>query len=172
MPFVIVFVLIKTPLIVSSDDDEVEGGHGVKSGEGVLLKSRTTFSASPPAQPRFPGEQTIRLHYSDVIMDTMTSQITSLTIFYSTVYSGADQRKHQSPASMAFVRGIRRWPANSPHKGSATRKIFPFDDAIMWNTNDWCIIYHLCNMMVPWQSRTIHSKNTVHHPCLVVKWYV
>ena len=43
-------------------------------------------------------------------------QITSLTIVYSTVYSGADQRKHQSPASLAFVRGIRRWPVNSPHK--------------------------------------------------------
>ena len=49
-------------------------------------------------------------HYSDVIMRTMASQITSLTIIYSTVYSGADQRKHQSSASLAFVRGIHRWP--------------------------------------------------------------
>ena len=48
-------------------------------------------------------------HYSDVIMDTMASQITSLTIVYSIVYSGADQRKHQSSASLAFVRGINRW---------------------------------------------------------------
>ena len=47
-------------------------------------------------------------HYSDVIMNTMASQITSLTIVYSTVYSGADQRKHQSSASLAFVRGIHR----------------------------------------------------------------
>ena len=44
-------------------------------------------------------------HYSDVIMGAMASQITSLTIVYSTVYSGADLRKHQSSASMAFVRG-------------------------------------------------------------------
>ena len=36
-------------------------------------------------------------HYSDVIMGAMASQITSLTIVCSTVYSGADQRKHQSP---------------------------------------------------------------------------
>ena len=32
-------------------------------------------------------------HYSDVIMGESASQITSLTIVYSTVYSGADQRK-------------------------------------------------------------------------------
>ena len=49
-------------------------------------------------------------HYNDVIMSKMASQITSLTIVYSTVYSGADQRKHQSSASLAFVRGIYRWP--------------------------------------------------------------
>ena len=64
-------------------------------------------------------------------MGAMASQITSLTIVYSTVYSGADQRKHQSFASLAFVRGIRRWPVNSPHKGPVTRKMFPFDDVIM-----------------------------------------
>ena len=43
-------------------------------------------------------------HYNDVIMGALASQITSLTIVYSTVYSGADQRKHQSSASLAFVR--------------------------------------------------------------------
>ena len=47
-------------------------------------------------------------HYDDVIMTTLASQITSLTIFYSIVYSGVDQRKHQSSASLAFVRGIHR----------------------------------------------------------------
>ena len=70
-------------------------------------------------------------HYGDVIMGTMASQITSLTIVYSTVYSGADQRKHQSSASLAFVRGIHRGPVNSPHKWPVTRKIYPFDDVIM-----------------------------------------
>ena len=64
-------------------------------------------------------------------MSTMASQITSLTIVYSTIYSGADQRKHQSSASLTFVRGIQRWPVNSPHKGPVTRKMFPFDDVIM-----------------------------------------
>ena len=47
-------------------------------------------------------------HYNDVIMTTVASQITSLTVVYSTVYSEADQRKHQSSASLAFVRGIHR----------------------------------------------------------------
>ena len=69
--------------------------------------------------------------YGDIIMGAMASQITNLTIIYSTVYSGADQRKHQSSASLAFVRGIHRWPVNSPHKWPVTRKMFPFDDVIM-----------------------------------------
>ena len=64
------------------------------------------------------------LHYNDVIISTMASQITSLAIVYSTVYSGADQRKHQSSASLAFVRGIHRGPVNSPYKGPVTRKCF------------------------------------------------
>ena len=72
-----------------------------------------------------------RVHYIDVIMTTMASQITSLTIVYSTVYSDVDQRKHQSSASLAFVWGIHRWPVNSPYKGPVTRKMFPFDDVIM-----------------------------------------
>ena len=55
-------------------------------------------------------------------MAAMASQITSLTIVYLTVYSGVDQRKHQSSASLAFVRGIHRSPVNSPHKRPVTRK--------------------------------------------------
>ena len=49
-----------------------------------------------------------RVHNDDVIMTTTATQITSLTVVYSIVYSGADQRKHQSSASLAFVRGIHR----------------------------------------------------------------
>ena len=72
-----------------------------------------------------------RMHYNDAIMNTMACQITSLTIVYSTVYSGADQRKHQSSASLAFVRVIHRGPVNSSHKWPVTRKMFPFDDVII-----------------------------------------
>ena len=77
------------------------------------------------------SERTEGKHYCDVITSTMASQITSGTIVYLTVYSGADQRKYQSSVSLAFVRGIHRWPVNSPHKGPVTRKIFLFDDVIM-----------------------------------------
>ena len=86
-------------------------------------------------------------HYSDVIKGSIGSQITSLTIVYSTVYSGADQRKHQSFASLAFVRVIHRWPVNCPHKWPVTRKMFPFDDIIIiavylitWDE----VSYHWC----------------------------
>ena len=69
--------------------------------------------------------------YGDVILGTIAFQITSLTIVYSIVYLSADQRKHQSSALLAFVRGIHRRPVNSPHEGPVTRKMFPFDDVIM-----------------------------------------
>ena len=58
-------------------------------------------------------------------------QITGVSIVCSTVASGADQRKHQSSASLAFVRGIHLWPVNSLHKRPVTQKMFPFDDTIM-----------------------------------------
>ena len=74
----------------------------------------------------------IRSVYNDVIMNAMASWITSLTIVYSTVYSGTDQRKHQSSASLTSVRGINQWPVNSPHIRPVTRKMFPFDDVIIW----------------------------------------
>ena len=67
-------------------------------------------------------------------MGEITSQITSLTIVYSTDYSDADHRKHQSSASLAFVRVIHRGPVNSPHEWPVTRKMFPFDDVIMFQT--------------------------------------
>ena len=65
-------------------------------------------------------------------MGANASQITSFTIVYSCVYSGADQRKHKSSASLAFVRGIRRGSVDSPHKWPVTRKMSPFDDVIMF----------------------------------------
>ena len=64
-------------------------------------------------------------------MGAIASQITSFTIVYSMVYSGADQRKHQSSASLAFLRGIHRGPVNAPHKWPVTRKMFSFDDVII-----------------------------------------
>ena len=68
-------------------------------------------------------------------MGAMASQITSLTIVYSTFLSGASQWKHQRSASLAFVWGIHRWLVSSPHKGPVTRKMFLFDDVIMMVSN-------------------------------------
>ena len=85
------------------------------------------------------------IHCNDVIMGQMASQITSLTLVYSTAYSGADQRRHQSSASLALVRGIHREPVNSPHKWPVTRKMFPFDDVIMTRK------YSITRMSVPMQ---------------------
>ena len=85
-------------------------------------------------------------HYNDVIMGAIASQITSLTTVYSTVYSDADQRKHQSSASLAFVRGIHPRPVNSPHKWPITRKMFPFDDVITFKKDS--SILHNRNLQV------------------------
>ena len=70
-------------------------------------------------------------NYTDVMTGAIASQITSLTIVYSTVYSDAYQRKHHTSALLAFVRGIHRGPVNSPHKWPVTLKMLPFDDVIM-----------------------------------------
>ena len=79
------------------------------------------------------------VHYDDVIMTMLASQITSLTVVYSIVYSGVNQRRHQSSASLAFVWEIHRGPVNFPHKWPVTRKMFPFDDVIMY----LCPYYHI-----------------------------
>ena len=105
-------------------------------------------------------------HYTDVIMGTVVSQITSLTIVYSIVYSDADHRKHQNSASLAFVRGIHRGPVNSPHKWPVTRKMFPFDDVIMIDIFDNEVIQKDGR----WQSYenvfNLHNKN-MHNKILV-----
>ena len=116
--------------------------------------------------------------YIDVIIGTMASQITSLTIVYLGVYSGADQRKHQSTASLAFVRGIYRWPVNSPHKVPATRKMFLFDDVIMKSTNtrlnkeQWYVWLHGCST----NNHNNNSRNRVIYVCFDCmehsKWHV
>ena len=95
----------------------------------------------------------LKTHYNDVIMGAIASQITHLTIVYSPVYSGADQSKHQSSASLALVWGIHRGPVNSPHKWPVTRKMFPLDDVIM--PPAVCMDSHFTN------------KITIHYPLMV-----
>ena len=110
-----------------------------------------------------------RIHYNDVIMSAIASQITSLTVVYSTVYSGADQRKHESSASLALVRGIHRGPVNSPHKWPVTRKMFPFDDVIMpftierqaqlLNAKTYMIVPHRNRIELQWLLMYIRDEN-------------
>ena len=77
-------------------------------------------------------------HYNDVIMGAIASQITSLMIVYSTVYSGADQRKHQSSASLAFVRGIHRRSVNSAQMASNAENI-----SIWWRHHVIAIFFYI-----------------------------
>ena len=76
----------------------------------------------------------------DVIMTTMASQITSFTVVYSTVYSDADKKKTSKLRVTGLCAGNSPGPVNSPHKGAVTRKMFPYDDVIMWQIN--AIAFH------------------------------
>ena len=69
-------------------------------------------------------------HYSDVIMSAMTSQITSFLVGCSTICSGAGQKKKKLHVT-GFVREFHLWLVDFPHKGTVTRKMFPFDDVIL-----------------------------------------
>ena len=76
-------------------------------------------------------------HYNDVIMNAMASQVTSFRVVYSTVHSDADQRKHQSFASLAFVRGIHRWPVDSPHERPSNA-----ENVSIWWRYHVCLVYY------------------------------
>ena len=76
---------------------------------------------------RYPITQIRFMHYVNVIMTTVASQITSLAVVYSIVYSGVDERKHQSSASLAFVRGI-----TGTGEFPAQRASYPENVSIWW----------------------------------------
>ena len=90
-------------------------------------------------------------------MTTMVSQITSLTVVYSTVYSDA----HQSKTSKLRVTGLcvvnSPGPVNSPHKGSVTRKMFLFDDVIMSIDRADCVHVPTCMVSSEYIVTLIHS---------------
>ena len=95
----------------------------LRRNDVVIIVSCVLWYRGQVCSPQY--SDVVKSHYNDVIMGAMASQITSLTIVYSTIYSGADQRKHQSSASLAFVRRIHWWPVNSPHKEPITPKNVP-----------------------------------------------
>ena len=88
-------------------------------------------------------QQITMKHYDDVIMTTMASQITSLTVVYSTVYLDADQRKHQRSASLAFVWGIHRWIPRT--KGQLRGKCFHLMTSSCVNcAHNLLVIHRVC----------------------------
>ena len=122
-------------------------------------------------------------HYNDIIMSIMASQITCVSIVCSTVCWGADQRKHQSSMSLAFVMGIHRLPVDFPYKGTVIRKIVPFDDV----SSCWAIIWMLkCQYDIPeeygWISRMTSTRmcyiiimkmyTNIWHHCAIVWWHI
>ena len=98
--------------------------HGWAMGEIMSILETTDSVINAIAQWQ-------EFHYSDVIMSAMASQTTGVSSVCPNVCSSVDQRKHQSSTSLAFVRGIHKWPVNSSHKGPVTRKMFPCDDVMM-----------------------------------------
>ena len=92
------------------------------------------------------------MHYNAVIMGAMVSQITSLTIVYSTIYSRCWSKKTSKLRVPGFVRRIHRSPVNSPHKGPVTQKMFPFDDVIMY-TRLLIVFYFICSIVYHLSSR-------------------
>ena len=113
-------------------------------------------------------------HYSDVVMGAMASQITGVSIVYSIVFFfGIDQRKHQSSASPAFVRGIHLSPVNSPHKGPVTRIMFPFDIVIMTPNGPACICgITRTNWTMTFQICAIITYTSIRLICMIYWWYV
>ena len=149
------------------------------SNEGVLLHILINYSTSrrdahsEAARLRF-LKQAVALQWRH--NEAMASQITSLTI----VYSGADQRKHQSSASLAFLWGIHRWPVNFPHKVPVTRKISPFEDVIMDNTHlsieffyHRAALYLQCHAWLATDEFASHSKTLPNLPQIArgITWF-
>ena len=96
----------------------------------MLFNSKTLYSIITRQIPSWEGIspfcRRLPRHYIDVIMSAMASQI-SVSLVCATVYSGANQRKHRSSASLAIVRESGGFPSQRP----VTRKMFPFDDVIV-----------------------------------------
>ena len=108
-------------MAVSLNKSYTKCEYGMSPCQSLSLSIGAGNGLLPDGTKPLPQPMWLYIHYSEVIMSTMASQITGVSIVYSTVCSGADQRKYQSSASEAFVRGIHRWPVNSLHKGLLTK---------------------------------------------------
>ena len=116
------------------------------------------FNAMRPIQTIVMHAQSI--HYDGIIMSTVAYLITGVSIICSTVCSGADQRKHQSSTSLVCVRGIHRWPLDSPHKGTVTRKKVP----IWWR-------HHVFWDMIGVMGWYVADSRANRHLCCYLNWW-
>ena len=115
----------------------------------------------------------VSVQYSDVIISVMASLITGVSLFTQPFVQAQMKKKHQSPASLVFVRAIQRWPVNYPHKGPATRKMFPFDEehVFEWITTryffgDWSCTRCIMNQI----SNLDHRLLSITFPYFILMW--
>ena len=123
-----VFLLITVSNLVSKNMID-------KNGFKYLVSNNSNYIVFRDSSPR--NDLLYWLNYIDVIMTTMASQITGLTVVYSTVYSDADQRKHQSSVSLAFVWGIHRHRWIPRTKGQLRGKCFHLMTSSCKRFNQW-----------------------------------
>ena len=117
--------------------------------KGVLRQRHVAVVIYGPVPVKVASSGVSVVHYNDVIMTTMASQITSLTVVYSTVYSDADQRKHQSSASLAFVWGINRDRWIPRTKGQLRGKCFRLMTlSWVWHERSWNWLTHFVSLFV------------------------
>ena len=96
-------------------------------------------------------------HYCGIIMGAMAPQITRLTIVYPTVYSDTNQRKHQSSASLVFVRWIHRWPVNNDLLANVSIWRRHHDHRFVWR-NLLIVLAYFITVIIIWSSTLWHIK--------------
>ena len=90
-----------------------------------------------------------------------SDSVIGVSIICSKACSGTVERNHQSSVSLAFVRGIQRWPVEFLHKGPVTRKMFPFDDVIIfWNNHDLLALRMQCWITADGELRIISMQGS------------
>ena len=92
----------------------------------------------------------VKTYYSDLTMSAMASQITSVSIVYSTVYSGADRRKHQRFHATGLCAGnspvMSKIPGTKGQRENLFHLMTSSCDIIAWITSNSTWAYSIGNM--------------------------